>query len=320
MSITFFKKAEEKKFIQKSFNALGTINTITAAGKNVESAIDEAQKRVLQIHRRMSAFEEDSDISKINKSAGIVAEQIKPDTFEILMKAKEFSEKSNGAFDITIRPLTALWGFRTKLNFIPSNKEVTRVLHLVNYKDLILDKKNLTAELIKEGQAIDLGGIAKGYAADEVKRIFSAHKIVDALINLGGNIVTMGSNFDGKPWNIGIQNPLEPRGKYIGTINLSNKTIVTSGSNEQFFIVNGRRYHHIINPRTGFPVNNKVLSVTVICDSSVDADALSTALFVSDFSMAKELLSSFSADAVYVMQDGNVFVSDGLKDKFERSF
>ncbi|MFL0198474.1 FAD:protein FMN transferase [Clostridium sp. WILCCON 0269] len=134
--------------------------------------------------------------------------------------------------------------------------------------------------LTEQRQSIDLGGIAKGYAADEVKRVLLQYKIENTLINLGGNTITMGHNPTGTPWRIGIQNPLFARGQYIVRISVTNKTVVTSGSNEQFFIKEGERYHHIIDPRTGYPSKNELLSVTVLCECSTDADAVTTALFV----------------------------------------
>jgi thiamine biosynthesis lipoprotein len=185
---------------------------------------------------------------------------------------------------------------------------------------LLLDEKNCTAYLKKEGQAIDLGGIAKGYAADEVKRILMQYKVNNALINLGGNIITIGTNQEIAPWRIGIQNPLAARGQYIGTLLSTNQTIVTSGSNEQFFIKDGVRYHHILSPHTGYPVNNGLLSVTAICECSTDADALTTALFVSNIKDANSLLMNLNAQAIFVMENSDVFMTEGLKSTFERSF
>lgn len=320
MIITLFKKVIRSTRHEKTFSALGTINTVAVSGKNGVEALNAVYKRVLEIDNRMSAFKDDSDIVKINRSAGCEAQRINPDTFNLLKRSLEFSKLSKGAFDITIRPLTALWGIGKKQDYIPSKEEIEQVLPLVNYQDLLLDDKSCTAYLKKEGQAIDLGGIAKGYAADEVKQILLQYKIKSALINLGGNIVTLGHNPDGEPWRIGIQNPLAARGQYIGTLTATNQTIVTSGSNEQFFIKDGVRYHHIIDPRTGYPVNNDLLSVTAICECSTDADALTTAVFVSDIENTNSLLRSVNAQAIFVMQNSDVFVSEGLKNTFEKEF
>jgi len=315
-----FKRKKENNKYGKTFTALGTINNISCFGKKGEEALNVAYKRVLEIDNRMSAFKNDSDVMKINKSAGIEAQKINVDTFNLLKRSLDFSKCSEGAFDITIRPLTSLWGFSKKLNYIPKKEEIEKALPLVNYQDLILDDEESTAFLKKVGQAIDLGGIAKGYAADEVKRIFLQYKIKDAIINLGGNIVVLGHNERGEPWKIGIQNPFSITGNYIGTIKTTNKTIVTSGSNEQFFIKDGVRYHHILDPHSGYPVNKELLSVTVVCESSIDADAVTTALFVSDMDQAIPMLKSINAEGIFVMQNQQVYVTEGLQKKFEGSF
>ncbi|MDD3223289.1 MAG: FAD:protein FMN transferase [Clostridium sp.] len=302
-----------------TFFSLGTMNTITVFELNCEEVLNIARKRVIEIDNRMSAFKEDSDVMRINRSAGVKGEKINKDTFEVLKRALEFSRLSKGSFDITIRPLTSLWGIGKKKNFVPSKDEIEKRLKLVNYNDLHLDDKKVEAYLRKEGQTLDLGGIAKGYAADEVRRILLQHNIKNALINLGGNIVAMGYNSLGEPWRIGIQNPLSPRGEHIGTVKVTNKTIVTSGSNEQFFIKDGIRYHHIINPNTGYPANTGILSVTVLCEDSIDADAVTTALFVQDINESIPLLKSINAEAIFVMENEDIFATEGLIHNFERS-
>ena len=318
--ITILKINNFENNHEKTFTALGTINTLTVFGEKGKEAIDAAIKRVLEIDDRMSAFKASSDVMKINLSSGIKVQKINKDTFNLLKQSIEFSMLSKGSFDITIGPLTSLWGFGKKMNYIPKLEEIQKILPLVNYQDLILDENNCTAFLEKNGQAIDLGSIAKGYAADEVKRILLQYKIKNALINLGGNIVVLGHNPEKKLWRIGIQNPFAARGNYIGTVRVEKGTIVTSGSNEQFFIKDGVRYHHIIDPRTGYPANKELLSVTVLCESSTYADALTTDLFVSGIENALSILKSAKAEAIFVMQNHDVFVTDGLRGNFERSF
>ena len=318
--ITILKINNFENNHEKTFTALGTINTLTVFGEKGKEAIDAAIKRVLEIDDRMSAFKASSDVMKINLSSGIKVQKINKDTFNLLKQSIEFSMLSKGSFDITIGPLTSLCGFGKKMNYIPKLEEIQKILPLVNYQDLILDENNCTAFLEKNGQAIDLGSIAKGYAADEVKRILLQYKIKNALINLGGNIVVLGHNPEKKLWRIGIQNPFAARGNYIGTVRVEKGTIVTAGSNEQFFIKDGVRYHHIIDPRTGYPANKELLSVTVLCESSTYADALTTDLFVSGIENALSILKSAKAEAIFVMQNQDVFVTDGLRGTFERSF
>jgi thiamine biosynthesis lipoprotein len=295
------------------------VNVISAYGKNSRKAVAAACDRVFEIHGRMSVYEKDSDVARINENSGLRAQKIHPDTFSLLKRSLEFSELSGGAFDITVRPLTRLWGFGKKQNHVPTGDEIGNALPLVNYRDLVLDERRCTAYLRKAGQRIDLGGIAKGYAADEVRRILLQHGVSNALINLGGNIAAMGRRKDGTPWRIGIQNPLSARGEYIGTIEAADQTIVTSGSNEQFFIQGGVRYHHILDPRTGYPADRGLLSVTVICRASSDADALTTGIFVSGIPGSLNLLKCADAQAIFVTQSNDLFLTDGMKTKFKRS-
>lgn len=311
-------KKGNKKY-EETFFALGTMNMISAYGKNSEHAVRSAIERVNEISDRMSVYKAGSDIARINSSAGLESQEIHPDTYRLLKLSLGFSELSKGAFDITVRPLTKLWGIGKKHDYIPSEEEIGIALKLVNYRDLLFDGKGCRAGLRKAGQSLDLGGIAKGYAADEVRRILLGHGIIDALINLGGNIVAMGHREDGRPWQIGIQNPLSSRGEHIGTIEASDQTIVTSGSNEQFFIRDGVRYHHIIDPRTGFPAATDLLSVTSVCSCSTDADALTTAIFVSGITDSIRLLDSADAQAVFVTTNGDLFLTEGLANTFTRS-
>ncbi len=295
------------------------MNTIWACGNNSRRAVSAAADRIMDIHSRMSAYEEESDVALINSSAGLSPQEIHPDTYALLERSLRFSELTDGAFDVTVRPLTSLWGIGKNKDYIPDENEVAAALKLVGYRDLLLDKGRCTAFLRKPGMSVDLGGIAKGYAADEVRRILLEHGIGSALVNLGGNIVTVGLREEGLPWQVGIQNPMSPRGGYIGTIEAEDKAVVTSGSNERFFVKDGVRYHHILNPRTGYPAESGLLSVTAVCCSSTDADALTTALFVSGTASAMQLLGSFGAQAVFVTEGGDIFLTEGLANSFIRS-
>jgi thiamine biosynthesis lipoprotein len=173
--------------------------------------------------------------------------------------------------------------------------------------------------LKKTGQSLDLGGIAKGYAADEVRHILTKNGVKSAMINLGGNIVAIGRRPDGKPWQIGIQNPLQPTGIYLGVISAEDKTVVTSGCNERFFMKDGVRYHHIIDPRTGKPAQSGLLSVTAVCKNSAEADALTTALFILGQEKGLKLLKKFKAEAIFVKEDLSVFATPGLAKCFEKN-
>jgi thiamine biosynthesis lipoprotein len=308
--------AVKQSCISREFTALGTMNSIVIYDCFENQLLDEAVKRVAQIDGKMSAFNSESEVSILNRDAGRKSVVISEETFLLLKLAKEFGKLSGGAFDITIHPLVELWGINKKLDFIPEKPEIDKVLRLVDYNDLVLDELKHTAYLKKAGQAVDLGGIAKGYAADEVKRLLMEGGVKSALINLGGNIMTIGGRTDGGPWQIGVQNPASVRGEYLGTLAITDRTVVTSGSNEQLFIKDGRRYHHILDPRTGAPSQSGLQSVTVIGKSSVEADALTTAIFVLGMEKGMELLEKHKADAVFATNDYRVYLTRGLVNQF----
>ena len=306
-----------KGTINCRFEALGTINEIMVFGGFGQTLLEEAAERVMQINNRMSPFIPVSDIARLNHNAGLKPVTVHPETLQLLRTAKQISKLSNGAFDITVRPLIELWGIGKKQNYIPSRREINKAMRLTGSKDLVLDEQAGAAYLKRKGQAADLGGIAKGYAADEVKRILTEADVTSAMINLGGNIVTVGSHPDGAPWHIGIQNPLAVTGEYLGRITCRDDTVVTSGSNERFFIKDGIRYHHILDPHTGEPAQSGLLGVTAVCKSSTEADALTTAVFVLGMYRGVKLIKQFQAEAVFLTEDYKVYTTDGLTNRFE---
>lgn len=296
------------------FVSLGTLNEIQLFEKS-ETALACAKKRVCEMDDHMSVFKPESDIARLNAAAGHQMVTLHADSWKLLALSKTIYEESEGAFDITIRPLAALWAIGKNQNRIPSSADIEKCRKLVSGRNVICDQEYTRAFLKNPGQAVDLGGIAKGFAADEVKRILRKNGVNHALINLGGNVVTIGKRPDGEPWRIGIQNPTEPRGSFLGTLSVSDCAVVTSGSNERFFMKDGVRYHHILDPRTGWPAQSGLLSVTVVCQSSVIADALSTALFVGGVKMIP-LLQKYGAEAVLATEQGELFATQGLSGKF----
>ncbi len=304
----------------KKFFVLGTVIQLQVFGSNGERAIKEAVERLYDLDDKMSVFKEDSEISKINKNAGGLPQEVSTDTLFVMQKALEYSNLSNGAFDPTIRPLVSLWGFGTSDKKVPNLKDINEKLKLVNYQDIILDETNRTIKLCHSEQAIDCGGIAKGYAADAVKQVFLTNSITSAIINLGGNVLVLGQKNNETPWNIGIQNPLGPRGEYIGILSAADKSVVTSGNYERYFIRDGKRLHHLIDPKTGYPCENRVISVTVISDNSIDGDALSTCLYVMGLNKGLKLIETVSGvDAIIVTEDKQVYVTPGIRDSFKLS-
>lgn len=288
------------------FYALGTENSITIEDEYATEAILRVIERVFEIEEKMSAFKNTSEISKITSQAEIRAVAVSEAVFSVLEKAREISHASNGAFDITVRPLTKLWNFGYGKDVVPEAANIGAAKGYVGYQNLVLESKGKTAFLSKASCAVDLGGIAKGYAANEAKRILMKHGIKNALINFGGNIMAVGSSFESSPWIIGIQNPLSERGEAAITIEVADKAVVSSAVNERFFVKNGRRYHHIINPATGYPAQSGLLSVTIIDECSMLADALSTAVFVLGAVEGMKLIRKYNSNAVFITESGDI--------------
>jgi thiamine biosynthesis lipoprotein len=317
ISILLVACKDNSEPVEKETYMMGTIIDLKVYGKNAEDATGKAIKRVEEIERKMSVNIETSEISKLNSKAGVSAEKLSEDTYSVIQKAVKYSKLTEGAFDPTIEPIVKLWGIGTDLERVPSEDEINEKLKLVDYKDIILDSKNSTAKLKRSSQAVDLGAIAKGYTADEIKGILLENKISSAIINLGGNIYAMGHKVDGTDWNIGIQNPLDTRGEYLGTVSVSDKSVVTSGNYERFFMVGTKRYHHIFDPKSGYPSENGIISTTIISDESIDGDVLSTSTYILGIENAKKLVESIDGvEAVFVTDDKKIHITSGIKDSF----
>jgi len=314
------KQSEQPKqslpVLDTVFTALGTTNRIQvlayreriAAGE----ALKRAEERVRALHDRLSVFQPESEISLLNASAGCSSVPVSADTFLLLSESRRYSAISGGAFSITTRALSALWEIHARCGTVPSRMEVEHALTLVDDQDILLDEEAQTAELRRFGQSVDLGAIAKGYAADEVRRILLEGGVTGALINLGGTVCVIG---DAK--HVGIQHPDRLTGCAMGRVSLSDGCAVTSGDYERFYEVDGTRYHHIVDPRTGYPSKSGLRSVTLIGESALALDALSTAVFVLGAEAGLTLIRELNAEAVFVTNEMNVYCSDGLRGNFE---
>lgn len=299
------------KELQKIFPALGTVNTITLYDSFAPEIAEQVKKRVLDLHRRFSLFEQESDIFRINEQAGIKTVPVHQDTFFVLSHALAYGRETQGAFDITSGAASRLWRDAVRSAQIPSESDIAGCRSLSGLADLILDKADGTAFLRRNGQQIDLGGIAKGYAADEAVRILKKYKVHNALINFGGTVIVVG-----REQKIGIQNPFQKSGVSMADIMVKNKAVVTSGSYEQGFFFEGVRYHHIINPRTGWPADSGLLSVTLIGDSAMELDALATGICVLGEENGLPILERRGIEAVFISNDGEVKITHGLQGKF----
>jgi thiamine biosynthesis lipoprotein len=263
-----------------------------------------------------------SGVLAINRQAGVEPVKIRDDLLEVIAAALRYAEISGGAFDPTIGPLVKLWGIGTETQRIPSKDEIAAALELVNWRDLVIDREAGTAFLRRKGMEIDLGAIAKGYAADEAARIAKEGKAKHGIIDLGGNILAIGWRNEKKyiHWRIGVQNPFGERGDYLGVLAVHDTSVVTSGVYERNFENGGKRYHHILSTATGYPAENGLLSVTIVTKRSIEADALSTTVFALGFERGKNLIDSIpDAEAVFVFEDRSVKITEGLSGIFTLS-
>ena len=322
----FFPVSCSRTESSRSEFALGTVCSITLFDQADRRVYREIFKRIREIENRMSVNIPASDVSRVNAASGIEPVRVHEDVFKVIERAVYFAEITGGAFDPSVGALVTLWGIGGENPRVPTQEEIVEVLPLVNRRNIELDRTTRSVFLIRRGMALDLGAIAKGYAADEAAAIIKNAGIERAIVDLGGNIVILGEKKDKSPWRVGVQNPNEGRGVFIGVLqitetaagplagegSLSAQSVVTSGVYERFFEKGGRRYHHIFSPSNGRPAENDLLSVTIIAANSMNADALSTAVFVLGYAKGSALIEAQSeTEAVFIFKDRSVRKTTG---------
>lgn len=305
--------------------ALGTVCVITLYDQGKDSVYNEIFSRIREIENLMSVNIPSSDISRINKNAGITPVPVNEETYKVIERSLYYAQLSGGAFDPAIGPVVALWGIGSRPS-VPSQEEIDKTLPLVNWRNVELNPRERSVFLTQRGMSLDLGAIAKGYAADEAAESAKKAGIKRALIDLGGNIVILGEKADKSPWRVGIQYPYKDHGEIIGFLQITEQgrnagykqTVVTSGVYERHFEENGILYHHLFSPSLGYPAHlteaahNSILSVTIITEVSMDADALSTAVFVLGYEKGRALLETISgAEAVFIFKDNSIIATPG---------
>lgn len=287
--------------------AMDTVMELTVYGS--EDALKMGENLISELEQKLSSTSPDSDIYKVNHSG---TGTVSADTYELLESALKLCDRSKGALDISIYPVVQAWGFTTDENKVPTKNELAKLLPLVDYNKITLGKNNSVT--LDEKMKIDLGSVAKGYTGDRLAKLLSENGIKSAVLNLGGNVHVLGTKPDGAPWRVGITNPTGEG--YAGAVEVVDKAVVTSGGYERFFEHNGVRYHHIIDPETGYPAENDLLSVTIIGDDGVVCDALSTALFVMGSGKATQFWKeSGDFEAIFITADG-ILITEGLENAF----
>lgn len=298
---------------QKVFFAMGTVNTITVF-EEADEALSAAKERVKVLDRKLSAYSHDSEIFAINTCAGISPVAVSMDTFRLIKHSVMYSGLTDGLFDITSRPLSQLWKNAVKCGQLPDESMIDEARKLVGCKDIVLDYEKRTVMLKNKGQQLDLGAVAKGYAADEVRNILHFYGIENAVINFGGTVINMG-----RQRNIGIQKPFAPNGQSAASIMAdSGKAVVSSGLYEQFCIVDGRFIHHIADLRTGKPSDSGLLGVTLVGDNAEELDALATAAFIMGAEKSVQLLKQRNIGALFITDDKKLYITENLRDRLRK--
>ena len=299
--------------------AMGTYVQQTVYGKNREAAAKEAAKQIGTLENLISWRIEDSDITKLNNASGIDWVKLDPKTIALLQKSLDVAKKSDGAFDPTVLPITSLWNFDGEKPQLPSKTDINKFVQYVDYNNLRVNTTDSTASLKLHYMAADLGAIGKGAACDEVVAAYKKAGADCGIVAVGGSVGVFGTKSDRSPWHIAVRDPAttDEKSESMGTIDLTSGFISTSGPYEKNFTQNDVLYHHLLNPKTGYPENNGLISVTVVCDNGALSDALSTACFVLGKDKGMALLNEYGACGVFIDNKSKVYVTENLKNEFK---
>ena len=280
------------------------------SGEDFAAAFNEMRR----IEKLMDIHDPESEISRINRLGSKEAIKVSKEIFGVLKEALEYSRLTSGAFDASIRPLSHLWGAKGKLKEVPEAREIEKQLPLVNYRNIIMNERNQTVEFKKKGMVLDFGAIAKGYALDQAVKVLQGRGIKEALINAGGDIGVIGE----RVWKVGLQHPRKEN-EVLTVIKLKNRAIATSGDYQRYFMKEGQRYHHIINPKTGYPAL-KCTSVTILAPQATQADILATSIFILGPEKGMKLIeSSEDVEGIIIDSQGKILLSSGLEGKLQIS-
>ncbi len=312
-----FDSKNQKIPISKSAFMLNTVITITIYDSKNESFIDQAFELCKEYEDILSKTIETSEVYQLNnRSTHDNTFSISNKTSGVIEKALYYSNLSDGAFDITIEPVSSLWDFTEEAATIPPSTDIENSIPYVDYKNISLINNEIT--FLSPNTRLDLGAIAKGYIADKIKVFLLEKGVESAIINLGGNILCIGTKPDGTPFKIGVQKPFEDRNETISVLNIKDMSVVSSGVYERNFILDGVNYHHLLDTSTGYPIDNELVSVTILSNESVDGDGLSTTCFALGLEKGIDLLDSLEdVYGIFITKDYEIYYSEGAKDFIE---
>ncbi len=287
--------------------AMDTVMELTIYGG--EDLLSAARERIEELEAKLSVTREGSEIYAVNHGGGTLS----ADTADLLRRALELCGRTNGALDLSIYPVVRAWGFTTGEYRVPGRGELEKLLAHVDYTRISWEGSGKVS--LPDGMEIDLGSVAKGYTGDQVIALLRENGVTSALLNLGGNVQALGAKPDGSPWRVGVRDPLGDG--YVGILEVADRAVITSGGYERYFVEEGQTYWHILDPATGVPARNGLASVTVVGESGLVCDGLSTALFVMGLEDAADFWrKSDDFEAVLVTEDGQIHITEGLEDVF----
>ena len=282
-----------------------------------DTLIDDTFEQMKLLENMLSMHVEGSDIDKLNQNAGIQPTKVSDLTYRVLNDSLRFSHLTDGMFDVTAGPLIDLWAIDPPNGHYPTQAELDATLPLIGYRKISFLGGN-QIELADKGMILNLGAIAKGTIADEMKAYLLERGVTSALINLGGNVLAVGSKPDGSSFVIGIQDPNSQRNEYLMSIQISDETVVSSGDYERYFVYEGKIYHHILNPKTGFPADTNIKQVTIVTKNSQTADGLSTSVLLLGVHKGIQMIESLEGvEAILITKDHYIYLTPGLRDRYE---
>lgn len=308
------EKAESNEEASKDIFAMDTYMTVTAYGAKAQEAVDEAEAEIQRLDELLSTGNEESEIVQLNQNKSATLSE---DAGYLVERALELNKETDGAFDIAIYPVMEAWGFPTQNYQVPTADTLESLLKLADASQIIYDENSRKISFDREGMKIDLGGIAKGYTSSRIMDIYKENNISSGLVNLGGNVQALGTKPDGSKWRVAVQSPDDTE-DYLGILSVEDKAVITSGGYERYFEQDGKTYHHIINPKTGYPAENGLTSVTVVSEDGTLADGLSTSLFIMGKEEAIEFWKAHSEefDIIMLTDEGKLYVTEGIQDDF----
>ena len=297
-----------------SLRLMGASIHLTIFHEDAQNLLLQSEQLLHLYKNRFSANDADSELMEINLQAGKKAVQVHPELFELIELGKKHSIAANSHLNIAIGPLVQTWRIGFSDAKLPSEEEIQRLLKITDPEEIVLNDSNREVYLSKEGMKIDLGALAKGYIADKLKEFLVEQGVQSGIIDLGGNILTIGENptFH-RPWRIGIQNPALDRGEHVAVVEVSDASVVTSGIYERQLVVDGKTYHHIFDRTTGYPMETELASITIVAEKSVDCEIWTTRLFGQNpYDIIEEIEQQPGLEAFVITKNQKMMYTSGI--------